>query len=135
MPLSVFPWRPYSYFITGQHTSLQQFLKCSIFLLQVVSTSLLVDHIEQRLRTEPARLVRPNSAISVRSLISTNRNRLLATRTSRCLCHELALAALLHGEEPEDGLRSQSANSIFDKRIDKIATLTSSTLPPTVNNP
>jgi hypothetical protein len=65
-----------------------------------------VDHIEQRLRTEPARLVRPNSAVSVRSLISTNRNRLFATRASRRLSHKLALAALLHGEEPEDGLES-----------------------------
>jgi hypothetical protein len=94
-----------------------------------------VDDIEQRLRTEPASLIRPDSAVSVRSFISSNRNRLLAARASRSLSHELALAALFHREEPEDGLYSQSANTMVDKKIDKVAALTSSTLPPTVNNP
>jgi len=75
-------------------------------LLQVVTTGLLVNHIKQRLCTEPSSLGRPDSAVSVSSFLITNSHRLLASRTSSGLSHELTLAALFHREEPENGLQT-----------------------------
>ena len=80
-------------------------------LLQIVPTSLLVNNIKQRLRTEPTRLRRAHSPICIGRLISPNSNRLLAARPRRSLRHQLTLATLLHRQEPKHRLLHAATHS------------------------
>ena len=74
------------------------------FLLQVITIRLLMDHIEQRLRGEPARPMAADCPICVRGLLLANLNGLLAARRSRGLRHELGMATLLKRDKPKDRL-------------------------------
>lgn len=81
------------------------------YLLKVVAVRLLVNNIKQRLRAEPSSTCTSNSTVSVRSLLITNLNWLLATRCSRSLSHQLRLTALLQADEPEDSLLDSLTHS------------------------
>jgi len=107
----------------------------TISLLQVLSLGLLVDDIEQRLRAEPPSRGRANSPIRIRRLFLTNLDGLLAARAGCCFSHELALAALVQRDEPEDGLQREriSIRSGHDWYVGVV--LTSSIVLPTVNRP
>lgn len=73
-------------------------------LLEVVPTGLLVDQIKERLRAKVSSHMAPNSLVGIYSILLINDNRFLAPATRGCLGQKLRLAALVHADEPEDGL-------------------------------
>lgn len=66
---------------------------------------LLMYDVEQWLCTEPSGALAANCAVGVGAFFRTDLDRVLATRGSGSFSHELAVAALLERDEPEDGLQ------------------------------
>lgn len=78
----------------------------TLYLLEIIAIRLLVDCIEQRLRTEPPSSMSTNAAICVCSLLLADLDWMLTARCSSGLSHELRVTALLERDEPENGLTS-----------------------------
>lgn len=69
----------------------------------MVSAGLFVNLIELRLRTEPACQRCADRLICKCGLFISYLACCPSSTSSRCVCHELGMAALLHTEKPEDG--------------------------------
>jgi len=70
----------------------------------------MVDQIKLWLRRKPASRGCANSLVRVRSILVVDGNGLVASASSRRICHELDTTALLEADEPEDSLLDCPAN-------------------------
>lgn len=73
------------------------------YLVQIITTSLLVNNIKQRLGTKPTCPRTPHSLVCNVGILLRDLDGLNALAARRCIGHQLRMAALLQTHEPENG--------------------------------
>lgn len=76
----------------------------SCHLLQILSLCIPMNKIKSWLRTEPASPWRSHSLVRIRRILLVDLHGLTSATSGRRISHQLRMAALLHAQEPEDGL-------------------------------
>lgn len=87
--------------------------------IQIIPIRLLVNHIKQRLRAEPASLWCSHSLVRIKRILLVDLDCIAPSSGCGCIRHQLGVATLLQADEPEyclfDGLAACKETVVHEK--------------------